>query len=206
MVINDSSSSSSSDEEAEFMLLLAENSNLVSQEVAANRKRYRDLVKWGGSRPGRAPNLRRDHAAGHQRLYDDYLAPNAVYPEKVFRRRYRMRKSLFIKIMQDLRSHDHEFRTRFDALGRPGLSTLQKCTAAMRMLAYSQCADSLDECIRAGESTILYYMKRFCKNVIEIYEEEFLRQPTREDVIRLLAESKSRGFPGMLFSMDCMHW
>ena len=37
-----------------------------------------------------------NHLTGHKRLYDDYFAEKPVYPPKVFRRRFRMRRSLFL--------------------------------------------------------------------------------------------------------------
>ena len=37
-----------------------------------------------------------NHLAGHKLLYDDYFAEEPVYPPKVFRRRFRMRRSLFL--------------------------------------------------------------------------------------------------------------
>jgi hypothetical protein len=188
------------------MFLLKENERIVEQEAEDEERARKRRRSWGGSHPGRAPNVKRDIRSGHEQLWQDYLAPDAVFPANVFRRRFRMRKSLFLKIMKDIRAHDPEMRTRYDALGQPGLSTMQKCTAAIRMLAYSQCADSLDDTIRAGESTIMGYMKRFCKDIVGLYEDEFLRTPTREDIIRMLAENKARGFPGCIMSLECMHW
>ena len=93
-----------------------------------------------------------------------------------------------------------------DALGKLGLSSIQKVTAAIRQLAYGSAADQVDEYVRIGESTAMECLKRFCKAVVEIYEEQYLREPNEEDVRRLLAINRERGFPGMLGSLDCMHW
>ncbi|CAN6199470.1 unnamed protein product [Urochloa humidicola] len=46
----------------------------------------------------------------------------------------------------------------------------------------------------------------FVKGVIEVYGEEYLRRPTVQDVERLVQIGEQRGFPGMLGSIDCMHW
>jgi hypothetical protein len=42
--------------------------------------------------------------------------------------------------------------------------------------------------------------------VIEVFGGEYLRSPRVDDVERLLRVGESRGFPGMLGSIDCMHW
>uniref|UniRef100_J3N0P7 DDE Tnp4 domain-containing protein n=1 Tax=Oryza brachyantha TaxID=4533 RepID=J3N0P7_ORYBR len=39
-----------------------------------------------------------------------------------------------------------------------------------------------------------------------VFGSEYLRRPTYEDVERLLQVNVSRGFSGMLGSIDCMHW
>lgn len=67
-------------------------------------------------------------------------------------------------------------------------------------------ADATDEYIKIGESTAIECLKRFCRAMIKIFSEWYLRSPTAEDVARLLSIGQQRGFPGMLGSLDCMHW
>ncbi|KAI5317946.1 hypothetical protein L3X38_037653 [Prunus dulcis] len=44
-------------------------------------------------------------------------------------------------------------------------------------------------------------------NTVEtLYTRDCLRRPTPRDLQRLLQKSKARGFPGMIGSIDCMHW
>jgi hypothetical protein len=49
-------------------------------------------------------------------------------------------------------------------------------------------------------------LKHFCSAIINIYAKEYLRRPNKEDTARILAFSEERGFPGMIGSLDCMHW
>ncbi|XP_075521342.1 uncharacterized protein LOC142554565 [Primulina tabacum] len=49
-------------------------------------------------------------------------------------------------------------------------------------------------------------MQRFCRAIVEVFAEQYLRSPTANDVARLLYIGKQRGFPGMLGSLDYMHW
>ncbi|CAL5412461.1 unnamed protein product [Camellia sinensis] len=52
-----------------------------------------------------------------------------------------------------------------------GLSSLQKITAALKMLAYGVAADFMDEYLRIGESTAMKSLKKFVKAVCLIPEE-----------------------------------
>ena len=74
------------------------------------------------------------------------------------------------------------------------------------MLAYGMAADQCDEYLKVVESTAIKAMKDFCSAIIDIFGEEYLRTPTKEDIERILEENAMRGFPGMLGSLDCMHW
>nr|KAE8941447.1 hypothetical protein PF009_g8765 [Phytophthora fragariae] len=138
----------------------------------------------------------------------DYFGENPTYNDKDFRRRFRMRRSLFETIVSTLVEDDESdyFVQRPDATGKLGFLPEQKVTCAMRMLAYGASADQLDELIRMGESTVLETLKHFCENVIRLLGPEYLRKPTKDDLETLLAENASRGFPGMIGSLDCMHW
>ncbi|XP_021735688.1 protein ALP1-like [Chenopodium quinoa] len=101
---------------------------------------------------------------------------------------------------------DPFFQQRRNAAGRLGLSPLQKCTAAIRMLAYGVAPDAVDEYIRMGQTTSRKSMQHFTQGVIKHFEAEYLRSPTDEDLRRILHQNEMRGFPGMIGSIDCMHW
>lgn len=148
----------------------------------------------------------RDREAAEKKLMADYFSENPLYSGKQFRRRFRMRRDLFHRIVQTLSDWSPYFRQRSDAFGKVGFSPLHKCTAAMRMLAYGTPADALDENLRMGESTILECLTYFCKGVMTNFGSEYLRRPKAEDINRLLQIGEARGFPGMLGSLDCMHW
>jgi hypothetical protein len=136
----------------------------------------------------------RNSLQGEQNLFHDYFAELLVYPPKKFRRRFRMRCDLFIRIHDAIIAHDTYFIQKRNAAGRLGLSSLQKMTAAIRMLAYGVTADLMDSFLH------------FIKVVISIFSAEYLRSPNPNDIARLLAVGESRGFPGMFGSIDCMHW
>ncbi|XP_057739831.1 uncharacterized protein LOC130956911 [Arachis stenosperma] len=150
--------------------------------------------------------INRDREAGHDRLFQDYFADEPVYNADIFRRRFRMRRDVFLRIVDALSNVYPYFHQRVDATGRRGLSPLQKCTAAIRMLAYGVAADAVDDYVRIGESTTIECLEKFVEGVISVFQDEYLRKPNPNDVHRLLQMAEGRGFPGMLGSIDCMHW
>ncbi|XP_024016234.1 uncharacterized protein LOC112089716 [Eutrema salsugineum] len=148
----------------------------------------------------------RDREEGHIRLWNDYFSEDAIYPDHIFRRRFRMNKPLFMNIVDRLSNEVPFFKQKRDATGRLGLSALQKSTAAIRMMAYGCAADAVDEYLRLGESTAISCLENFVEGIIYLFGDEFLRRLTPEDLQRLLDDGESRGFPGMIGSIDCMHW
>ncbi|KAG1439637.1 hypothetical protein G6F56_012229 [Rhizopus delemar] len=117
-----------------------------------------------------------------------------------------MSRRLFLRVLEGIQRYDDYFEQKTDAAHRPGFSPIQKVSVAIRQLAYGLPADTLDESFRMAESTALECLRRFCAAVIAVFGEEYLRTPNEADVKRLLEEGEARGFPGMLGSLDCMHW
>jgi len=111
-----------------------------------------------------------------------------------------MKKPLFMRIVETLSNWDPYFTQRVDATGRDGHSPLQKCTAAIRMLAYGSPADQLDEVLKIAASTCLKILGKFAIEVIGCFGQEYLRPPTSDELEKNLHENEARDFPGMLVS------
>jgi hypothetical protein len=116
--------------------------------------------KFGGSRPSRR-YVYQEREACHERLYQDYFAKDPTYDALKFCRCFRMRRQLFFYIVEQVCTFDPWFIQKRDALGRLGLFSLQKCTIAIRMLAYGIPADTTVEYCCTGESTALEAIKKF---------------------------------------------
>ncbi|CAN6696880.1 unnamed protein product [Malus baccata var. baccata] len=91
----------------------------------------------------------------HANLMNNYFDPNLMHTEEDFRRRFRMRRHVFERLLCDVQQVNPYFRQKQDRTGRPN---------------------------------------------------EYLREPNQEDLNRLLHKAEDRGFPGMIGSLDCMHW
>ena len=116
-----------------------------------------------------------------------------------------MRVYVFERLVKTIEGADSYFKQKEDAIGHLGLSGLQKAVAAIRILAYGLPADAVDEYVRIGESTARKALHHFCRAIISVFGQYYLRAPNAEDVARLLRIGEQRGFLGMLGSIDCMH-
>jgi len=199
---NFSSSSSSFEDEDEQLLeenesaqnaIIAQHSN-IQRAMSQYFNQQHNPVTYGGSIHDHRV-INRDRESADRRLFYDYFAESPRYNDQMFRRRFRMRRSLFLRIVEKVEARDNYFVQRRDNVGRLGLSALQKITATFRMLAYGLLADATDEYIKIGESTTIESLKRFCRAVVEEFKDEYLRSPNATDVARLLCIGKDRGFP-----------
>ncbi|GJY83218.1 hypothetical protein Tco_0496594 [Tanacetum coccineum] len=157
----------------------------------------------------------RDREDAERRLRADYFDDHCKYPLYYFRRRFRMSRKLFLKIVNGISSytadplpqHFHFFKSRLDCTGRMSISALMKCTAAIRQMAYGSTPDAFDEYLQMSEHTARDALFFFNMCIIELYMPKYLRKPTLEDVVKIQQKHNNvHGFPGMLGSIDCMHW
>uniref|UniRef100_A0A0D3BTH4 DDE Tnp4 domain-containing protein n=1 Tax=Brassica oleracea var. oleracea TaxID=109376 RepID=A0A0D3BTH4_BRAOL len=143
------------------------------------------IIDGQANNPKRRAYIERNRERGHNQLLNDYFKENPTYPPEMFRRRFRMNKTLFLRIVDRLSSEVPYFQQRRNAHGRYGLSALQKCTAA---------------------TTARLCLENFTNGIIQLFGDEYLRIPNEDDLQRLLDVGEVRGFPGMIGSIDCMHW
>ncbi|XP_051197347.1 uncharacterized protein [Lolium perenne] len=66
--------------------------------------------------------------------------------------------------------------------------------------------DTHDNYLRTAESTAIDCMYRFCRAIVVIFGDIYLRTPNAAYTTRILAQNAERGFPRMIGSIVCMHW
>ncbi|GJX75542.1 ALP1-like protein [Tanacetum coccineum] len=109
-----------------------------------------------------------------------------------------MSRRLFTKIVREVTDASHFFQERYDCTGHRSISALMKYTLAVRQLAYGCVPDSLDEYLLMGATTARDSLRIFCKVIMNLYGEEFLRKLTYTDMEKLYAyHDENHGFPGI---------
>ncbi|GJZ75387.1 transcription elongation factor SPT6 [Tanacetum coccineum] len=129
--------------------------------------------------------------------------------ERVRHQNYIYRERLDAKecLMADYFGLNPKCLVRPDATGLPGFSVVMKCTSAIRQLAYGVTPNALDEYLQMGNHCARDCLDFFTMCVIQLFLPEYLRKPDFNDIQNLYtANNNIHGFPGMLKSIDCMHW
>ena len=179
---------------------------VVVAEEELNNQGWR--IKYHGSILGHNI-VNHNRKNGELRLYNDYLAKNLKFTENQFRRRFRMSRRLFFfffQIANAVEAHNPYFKEMTYALGVFSLFCLQKVTTTHIILAYGIPADLIDEYLQIRESTAIKSLRAFVKAIVEFFGDWYLRVPNEADICRLLSIGEQRGFPGMLWSMNCKPW
>ena len=99
------------------------------------------------------------------------------------------------------------FLQKIDCTGKLGIQPLVRMVICFKMLSYGNAPDELDESYQISEMVANESLKCFCRLVVELFGDEYLRKNPSEDKKRDILELNSRrGFPGMFGSWDCKHF
>ena len=126
--------------------------SFIDESEEEEEEEEEEQRKWGGSRPGKAPNKNRDFEKAHATVVKHYFSgTQSLYDETDFERRFSVPRSVFNRIWEELHGHD-PFIQKYDALQKPGVSPLCRVVGAMRILSYGDCADRGDEYLQFSET------------------------------------------------------
>jgi len=166
-----------------------------------------ETSKWGGSRPGKAPNKDREFDVAYQRLLHDYFSgPSSKYSEADFERRFRVNRTVFDQLAGAVYGKGR-FKMRYDCTGKHGIHPLCRITAVLRAICYGDPFDREDEYLQISETSVDDSVKEFTRLVTEAFRGEWLNyNPSEEEKARAVCINTDRGFPGMLYSWDCKHF
>ena len=94
---------------------------------------------------------------------------------------------MFLKLVYGVGEYDDYFKCNKDTFGMVGLSSVQKCTAALRCLANGSPPDTHDEYLTMSESTFQEIVYMFCRAFVVVFGPIYLRVPNEEDTSQILA-------------------
>jgi Plant transposon protein len=200
----------SSDEEDNVMMshIATTQAVLASAMTIAMEPESSPEQQWGGSKKGKARNKERDFAAAYHRLVQQYFSgTESVYNEVDFARRFRMPRTVFNRVWENLNGKA-PFQQYHDCVTkRAGIHPLVRFVACLRKLSYGDCSDRNDEKYEISESTLDTSFKAWCKLIKQEFGQQYLhRCPTQAEVGRSLNINRARGFPGLFASWDCKHF
>ncbi|KAL9662682.1 hypothetical protein QQ045_027515 [Rhodiola kirilowii] len=83
------------------------NSEIEEQFIVNQFNERRKKIMEDSAPRSKRKHFNRDHSAANQRLIDDYFANEPTYDDAMFRRRFRMQKHVFLRIVGDMSSSDN---------------------------------------------------------------------------------------------------
>jgi hypothetical protein len=84
----------------------------VTSVMKASVEALQDVASDTRLRPRKY--IKREREEAQQNLYDDYFSKNPLYPPSIFRKRFRMSRTLFLRIVEKLGKWSGYFTTQTD--------------------------------------------------------------------------------------------
>jgi hypothetical protein len=142
------------DEDDDFTDALVLIADDLAEEDAADDGDDTVLVPsfvWGsGSQVGKAPNIERRRVFYSHLLFHDVWGPSPIYSATYFKKFFKIPIGLFDDIVTKVIANDNYFRQKTDAVGKMGLSSIQKICSAVRQLTSGVSSAEHDDKYRMG--------------------------------------------------------
>ena len=152
------SSSSSSDS----IFILEESSELwLSGSTLSTFLAVYDSIDDTASSTETRESVTRFRQEALKTLMSDYFVEQPKFSDAIFRERFRMNKSLFLRIVGEIEARFEWFQEAVDARGRKSFTALQKCTSAIRQLATGEPPDRFDDYLNMARRTSGYIFLSF---------------------------------------------
>ena len=148
-----------------------------------------------------------DHERALYCIMSDYLSSISRFDGREFQQMFRLSRSRFQRLMEDVaKTNDPFFLSGADGAGVSGASFQAKLLLPLKSMAYGVPSHCFRDYFQMSESLAGKCYRKFCKIVIKIYQFEYLRMPTAEDLKNISRLHKAvHGVEGMFGSLDCMH-
>ena len=106
----------------------------------------RSDVKWGGSHPGRSPNINRDFEGAYNMLASYYFSgEESLYNEATFERRFCSPRCVVLHNFDAVDREELCVQKENQAMGKLGIGPLVQFAVVRRILKYDNCSDLIYE-------------------------------------------------------------
>ena len=137
----------------------------------------------------------------------DYLGPTALFKGKEFDMMFRISRARFERMMVDFANSGNSFYSgKKDCAGLKGASLEAKILLPLKTLAFGVAPHAFSDYFQMSQSLARECCRQFNKQIMSVYQKEYLRVPTQADLKALSTLHEAvHEVPGMFGSLDCMH-
>jgi hypothetical protein len=195
-------------EELEALALLNSTSSLLMMQEQQEEEEEEDSLSSVDHRMlPRKPKIKHHHERVHKQLIDNWFGPNPRFSEKRFKSIYRISIARFNRMKLDaIMSGIPFYCNQYDIFGEKGPCLEARLLLPLRVLAYGVSYNAFYDVFEMSDTMARKACEEFDNFMRQVYQEEYLRLPTEEDLASITKLHKStHKRDGMFGSLDCMH-
>lgn len=197
---------SDDDDDEDDLIVFATVNAFVAADAAANDEEQN--VDHRTLRRKKRKVFRHDRA--YACLLQDYLGPEATFAGTGFVQMFRITRARFERLYVDAVSSGNQYY-KADYRTNPATKKPIACVQArlllpLKCLAYGVPSHTFCDYFQMSETQASECCKKFNLLIPELYSKEYLRLPTKKDLVALnKLHSAVHKIDGMFGSLDCMH-